>query len=194
VHLIAYVQCRIHGWNQKINLLQVRRRNQCVKQHHFCNISRELNYFVVSPITLLYYDYILTFNTEVLRIWSPLRCNWGTVLFLLNRYVVIFGYIPIVAELFIPNSKEKQCYIIQTYHQCLSIIIQGIVTGMSTWFSVYSLLTSYPPLAIMIVRVHALWERSRAILAITLVFSVISIAFGLVSIFVCRSGFLSKSD
>jgi len=95
-----------------------------------------MNYVAASPAALLYYDYILTFNTEVMRFWFPLQFNCGTVLFLLNRYVAIFGHIPFLTELFILDAKEKQCHVLQLYHQCLTIIIHVLAECSKTFLFV----------------------------------------------------------
>jgi len=116
---------------------------------------------IISPITLLYYDYISTFNDEVIHFWSPLRYNWGTVVFLLTRYLAIFGYTPVVAKLFISNGKEKQCTALESYHDCITVAVQIIAA------------------TVMVLRVHALWERSRVILVTMLVFACILIAFSI---------------
>ena len=57
---------------------------------------------------ILYYDYTLTFSREVEFFWphGPVnRVGWVSSLYFLNRYVAIFGYIPIVLKL-IPGSDS----------------------------------------------------------------------------------------
>ena len=56
-------------------------------------------------LALLYYEYIITFEAEVSRIWATCRFNTPTVIFFLNRYVAIFGHIPIVLEFFWTTSE-----------------------------------------------------------------------------------------
>ena len=97
-------------------------------------IFLEIDQVAVSPVALLYYDYILTFNAEVTRFWSPLQWNLGTVVFLSIRYIAIFGHIPIVAELFIAKVQDKHCLALLLYHPYLSGIIQIIVGGMTRLF------------------------------------------------------------
>jgi hypothetical protein len=49
---------------------------------------------------ILYYDYALTFSREVEFFWPhENRVGWVSSLYFLNRYVAIFGYIPIVLRL-----------------------------------------------------------------------------------------------
>ena len=63
---------------------------------------------MVTPLlALLYYEYIITFGTEASRIWSNSRFNAPTVIFFLNRYVILFGHIPVVLEYFWTTSETK---------------------------------------------------------------------------------------
>ncbi|KAG6871731.1 hypothetical protein C0993_002817, partial [Termitomyces sp. T159_Od127] len=59
---------------------------------------------------ILYYDYALTLSTEVERFWSSESFSWGSAFFYLNRYLALFGYIPILAQNFlnsdIPDNKK----------------------------------------------------------------------------------------
>ena len=51
-------------------------------------------------LVILYYDYALTFSREVEFFWPhENRVGWVSFLYFLNRYVAIFGYIPIVLRL-----------------------------------------------------------------------------------------------
>lgn len=48
---------------------------------------------------ILYYDHIVTFSAEVRYIWQkPL--SRSSLIFFLNRYVICFGYIPVLLFLF----------------------------------------------------------------------------------------------
>jgi hypothetical protein len=61
---------------------------------------------VVLSLVILYYDYILTFSREVEFFWPhENRVGWVSSIYFLNRYVAIFGYIPIVLRL-IPGSDS----------------------------------------------------------------------------------------
>lgn len=61
-----------------------------------------------NPLAILYYDYALTFAREVEHFWpSPYRTgSWVSVIFFLNRYLAIFGHIPILIGL-IPSMSCK---------------------------------------------------------------------------------------
>jgi hypothetical protein len=55
---------------------------------------------------ILYYDYTLTFSREVEFFWPRKnRVGWVSSIYFLNRYVAIFGYIPIVLRV-IPGSDS----------------------------------------------------------------------------------------
>ncbi len=68
--------------------------------------SVRLNYFVFALMFLtasssfnetafLYYDHLVTFPEEVRKIWRR-RLTFLNILFIINRYTVCFGYIPII--------------------------------------------------------------------------------------------------
>src|SRR6266404_5478142 len=51
-------------------------------------------------LAILYYDYVLTFSREVEYFWpKSYRTSWISLLFFLNRYLAIFGNIPIALGL-----------------------------------------------------------------------------------------------
>ena len=57
---------------------------------------------------ILLYDYCLTFAAEVERCWAVRQLSWGLWFFYLNRYLVLFGYIPIMIEFFWSTSNPKK--------------------------------------------------------------------------------------
>jgi len=58
-------------------------------------------------VGILLYDYCLTFDTEVERCWGA-RLNWALALFYLNRYLVLFGHVPVMMELFWSTSDPHK--------------------------------------------------------------------------------------
>jgi len=110
-----------------------------------CNAPRVLTLDLTSdiPSALVLYDYILTFPAEVDRFWSPLRIRqWGTFIFVVNRYVGIIGHIPIIySYFFVPSpglmvgQQDSKCGPVHKYHQFLAVIIQTSVggTGLTTF-------------------------------------------------------------
>lgn len=51
-------------------------------------------------LAILYYDYLLTLPWEIQFLWSPGKQRWFTVACLLNRYLSVFGYIPLAVSYF----------------------------------------------------------------------------------------------
>jgi len=129
-----------------------------------------LNYYLaLVGFTVLCYDYVLTLGMEMSRFWSPLQFSWGTVIFLLNRYVALFGHVPVMVEIFLQHHTDDVCHILHVYHQYLAIIVQILVT------------------VIMITRNYALWGSSRKILVSLLILVAVVLAFGGWSLFSGKS-------
>ncbi|KZT28161.1 hypothetical protein NEOLEDRAFT_1176305 [Neolentinus lepideus HHB14362 ss-1] len=118
-------------------------------------LALDANYYLgLVAFSILYYDYALTIGIEVDRFWSP-RWNWASFLFYLNRYLGIFGHIPVALQLFREFSSEML-----GYHQIYSVVVQ-IIVG-----------------ACLIMRTYALYERARWILWFTCGFALGVIIFG----------------
>jgi len=106
-------------------------------------------YLSLVSFSILLYDYCLTFVAEVERCWMG-KLNWGTGFFYLNRYLTLFGHVPIMMEVFWSTSnpnKVEICHHLQSFHQFLAIAIQIVVASM------------------LIMRIYALYEQSRKVLA-----------------------------
>ncbi|KAJ7270447.1 hypothetical protein C8J57DRAFT_976682, partial [Mycena rebaudengoi] len=58
---------------------------------------------------ILLYDYALTLGREVARYWGT-RLTWGSFCFYLNRYIAIFGTIPIVVQYFSTTSDPQKLH------------------------------------------------------------------------------------
>ncbi|KAK6992641.1 hypothetical protein R3P38DRAFT_2802204 [Favolaschia claudopus] len=110
---------------------------------------------------VFYYDYLLTFGTEVSRYWGT-RLTWASFLFYLNRYVSLFGTIPVILQFFWEaDSSDKSkvfCIFVQFiiaiilimrtnalfgsrlvlgFMLCCTLVVFGVAIGMaaSTHFS-----------------------------------------------------------
>jgi Family of unknown function (DUF6533) len=58
--------------------------------------------YSVPSIVILYYDYILTLHREIRFLWPPHnKQGWFTIACLLNRYIPVLGYLPLVVSYFI---------------------------------------------------------------------------------------------
>ncbi|KAF8996247.1 hypothetical protein BDQ17DRAFT_1249994, partial [Cyathus striatus] len=106
---------------------------------------------------IIIFEYILTFQYEVERFWKPRVFNWAAILFYINRYLTLFGHIPVMVEYFWTSSSERK---FQSYHQYLSILIQVFVACM------------------LIMRTYALFEKSRKVLILYLSVSFTAICIG----------------
>ncbi|KAH9984579.1 hypothetical protein BJV77DRAFT_167983 [Russula vinacea] len=81
----------------------------------------------IIPLVILYYDYILTFTREVESFW-PHRNRVGFVssIYFLNRYVAIFGHIPMVLRLVVLESFfiHERCRRLHRYIGYLGMVLQ----------------------------------------------------------------------
>lgn len=117
-----------------------------------------LSTLLFACITLLVYDYTLTFQQEVELVWKG-RWGLGTVLFVFNRYSpFVESVVSISIRFFFPSPQmcEK-------------------LTAVLTWFIVLGLLTSE---SILMLRTYAIWNRSRKALWILLVTGTLVSALG----------------
>lgn len=69
------------------------------------------------PAAIIYYDFALTFSSELERFWVP-RKSIVSAFFFLNRYVGIFGYVPILYQ-FLASSISEQVRIQQLFYLIL---------------------------------------------------------------------------
>ncbi|KAI0246881.1 hypothetical protein BJV78DRAFT_94696 [Lactifluus subvellereus] len=107
--------------------------------------------FHLSPAVILYYDYALTLPREIQFLWPPHnKLGWFTLTCLLNRYLPIFGHFPSVVLYFVPGNFPV-CHGLYEYRRGLVVVIQVLVATLC------------------IIRVHALYGRSRHVLGLLLV-------------------------
>ena len=53
----------------------------------------------VFPSAILYFDYSLTFITEVQRFWTR-HVSTASFIFFLNRYFTLLGHVPVMYEFY----------------------------------------------------------------------------------------------
>ncbi|KAI0065300.1 hypothetical protein BV25DRAFT_161197 [Artomyces pyxidatus] len=54
----------------------------------------------IIPLVILYYDWLLTLEPEIDLYWPPKHSlGWVSSFFLLNRYLSLFGHIPVARSL-----------------------------------------------------------------------------------------------
>lgn len=75
---------------------------QSILPHHFPLTT------TITWAAILLYDYCLTFAAEVERCWSAHRLNWSLGFFYLNRYLTLFGHVPIMIEFFWSTSNPNK--------------------------------------------------------------------------------------
>ncbi|KAI0246878.1 hypothetical protein BJV78DRAFT_94089 [Lactifluus subvellereus] len=111
----------------------------------------------LSSAVILYYDYALTLPREIQFLWPPHnKLGWFTLTCLLNRYLPIFGHIPFVILYFVPGNFLV-CNRLHEYRRGLVMVIQVLVATLC------------------IIRVYALYGRSRRVLGLLLVIYITAI-------------------
>ncbi|OSX63338.1 hypothetical protein POSPLADRAFT_1045690 [Postia placenta MAD-698-R-SB12] len=103
------------------------------------------NYLHLVGISIFYYDYVLTFSTEYIRVWRGPKPT-GSWLFYVNRYLTFFGDIAVNVGNFYNFKTAKSCDDYALYRQILLIGAQVVVC------------------IILCLRIYALYNRSKAIL------------------------------
>ncbi|KAI0695282.1 hypothetical protein C8T65DRAFT_744073 [Cerioporus squamosus] len=114
-----------------------------------------IRYVSTVAFAILYYDYALTVDTEIERIW---RRPWSLVSFgfFLNRYLSLLGHIPVMYEFYASMAQSlcflelftrpsirifdniPRCFELQMYHQLLAGVTQVVVGAMQV-FRIYAL-------------------------------------------------------
>ncbi|KAJ6545316.1 hypothetical protein B0H19DRAFT_866597, partial [Mycena capillaripes] len=110
--------------------------------------------------SLLYYDFFLTLDTEISRVWGA-SIRLPSILFFANRYGTLLGNIP-------PDVRMPAvgiCQHLATYHQYF-IIASQILIGL-----------------MLLLRTYALYQRSKQVLIFMILVAVTSIAVAIVRLF-----------
>ncbi|KAI0647193.1 hypothetical protein C8Q79DRAFT_611045 [Trametes meyenii] len=125
----------------------------------------------LSAFTILYYDYVMTFLSEIEYYWSPPTPSVSFLLFTFNRYIGLFGPIPVFFEYFSALSEHvsssvhavnfirraaadlfffhlQRCRQLQLYHQIFAMLSQAVVA------------------VLLILRTYALYNCNKRILAL----------------------------
>jgi len=120
--------------------------------HHFAT-----NYAcAIATMTLFHYDFILTIPAEVRCIWRR-KFSAVSVLFLLNRYLTSVYSILIAATLFLSSSAIAEC--------------PGLPMTWGT--NVVGLMLGLTSTAFMSLRIYAIWNMDRRILAVVFVSGIV---------------------
>ncbi|KAF7324107.1 Amidase domain-containing protein [Mycena kentingensis (nom. inval.)] len=134
-------------------------------QYHLL-VSRLL---VLSPFALLVYEYALTLDEEISRYWGK-RLTWGASLFYLNRYLALFGTVPVVAEFLLSTDDPLKQPVRVVVPPAWHLLIRTDVTFYPACpYHIYFALVSQILVAvILLTRTYALYERNKVILGLTL--------------------------
>ncbi|KAJ6467925.1 hypothetical protein C8R45DRAFT_1019467 [Mycena sanguinolenta] len=103
-----------------------------------------LNYLHLVGITVLYWDHLITLRNEVNLIWGRPK-SLSAYCFFLNRYFAFFSGIPVTMIAFLSPSTQM-CQRLSLFRE-LALVATQIITGV-----------------IMIIRVYALYGRSKRVL------------------------------
>ncbi|KAJ7773873.1 hypothetical protein B0H16DRAFT_1763383 [Mycena metata] len=116
------------------------------------------NYVHLTSITILYYDHLITLGPEIRLLWGRRR-SLSAYWFYLNRYFGFFSSIPVATLPFLTVSNDVQ-------HLYVSLYLPGARSHDNA--KIASM--------IMLIRVYALYRRSRRVL-----FFLIGIGCGVVA-------------
>ncbi|KAH6884370.1 hypothetical protein BKA70DRAFT_1468675 [Coprinopsis sp. MPI-PUGE-AT-0042] len=107
-------------------------------------------YIQVAGISMLIFDHMLTFNTEVEKVWKK-PPSLGNILFFINRYGTPLQYAAIINAFHDPSwTRERisvRCEKYSVFEGASSVAMVGVI---------------------MIIRVYALYHRSKYVLGVLL--------------------------
>ncbi|KAH9945993.1 uncharacterized protein BXZ73DRAFT_95506 [Epithele typhae] len=109
----------------------------------------------LAAFSILYYDFALTFFSEIEYFWSPPAFSPTFFLFVASRYFGVLGPLPVLFEYFgiYPefHSSSRRCRQLQLYHQVYAMASQALVA------------------VLLILRTYALYNLNKKVLAILVV-------------------------
>ncbi|KAL0573062.1 hypothetical protein V5O48_008903 [Marasmius crinis-equi] len=139
------------------------------------DVQQQVNwntYVELISFTILYYDYVLTFDMEVERFW--LRPGWSpsAILFYLNRYLTLLGNVPNLLFSFwtgpfptpdLTTRWTRRCHSLEIYHQFLIAVVQLVISS---------------GFVLLILRAHVLYNSNRVVLIVLSLTAVAMVANG----------------
>ncbi|KAF7300798.1 hypothetical protein MKEN_01305400 [Mycena kentingensis (nom. inval.)] len=148
---------------------------------HQLDANRYIN---LISYTLLFYDYLLTLPWETARFWgSSFQPTAANVLFFLNRYVTLFGTVPVVMQYFWTGEageakiapRRCSCALLASTSEAL---ISSSCTSLATYHQYFVVFTQIIIGFMLILRTYALYQGSRRVLALMLVVAAYPITVG----------------
>lgn len=98
----------------------------CIDIYPMCPQLDITKSFDVVKFTILFYDYMLTFDREIELFWRRPRLSWPFLLFVAIRYITVFGYMPLFVYSFW-NLFNRWCSSLLLYYALLVIVTQEII-------------------------------------------------------------------
>ncbi|OBZ69775.1 hypothetical protein A0H81_10175 [Grifola frondosa] len=74
------------------------------------------NYFIVASSAVLFFDFCLTFTSEVQCVWSRKRFSYTTLIFFLNRYTVLVERVVLLIEILLQTDINEVLYLFADSH------------------------------------------------------------------------------
>ncbi|KAI0831459.1 hypothetical protein BC628DRAFT_1415956 [Trametes gibbosa] len=129
---------------------------------YFVSSVRWDSSLTLSALTILYYDYAMTFFSELEYYWIPASPSLSFLLFVVNRYIGILGPIPVFFEYF-SEMSEHRCVApsFDICHEPMSNHLQ-----MSAATTLPPNLRNVEPSVLLILRTYALYNCSKRMLAL----------------------------
>ncbi|KAH9021572.1 hypothetical protein EDB85DRAFT_2152287 [Lactarius pseudohatsudake] len=120
------------------------------------------------PLAILYYDYLLTLPLEIQYLWYPNKLGWFTVACLLNRYLPVFGHIPLAVS-YMTRSDNLPL---------LNFALQQLCEGLHVYHEIFGIFVQSLAGLLCLIRVYALYGRSLRVLGILFSVGIGSILVG----------------
>jgi len=90
----------------------------------------------VAALTLLLYDYVLTFEDEFKYMWKEPKLGLGTIVFFLNRYLVPLLLAFDISGVLVPNPSLEYCvfwYLLEEFGAIFSVAVVEIILMTQAW-------------------------------------------------------------
>jgi len=97
------------------------------------------------------------------RFWSSRAFSWASFFFYANRYLALFGHVPVIVQYFWTTRsplKIEICHTLHSYHEYYAVVVQLIVAILLT------------------MRMYALYNRNRWVLGLFVGTIVGALSFG----------------
>ncbi|KAF7341261.1 hypothetical protein MVEN_01861900 [Mycena venus] len=121
-----------------------------------------LNYLHVVGVVVLYYDHLITASKEVDLVWRRGK-SLSSYCFFVNRYFAFVSGIPVAVIPFLAPSTET-CHRLSLFREGAIVLTQLIAGGTTLSPAFISGFDAFRPTVIMIIRVYALFGRTRRVL------------------------------